>query len=510
MFENTSLRRLAAGVGAIALAAAGLLGGVAYADPGPGQEGAPDQGSIIVHKRVGTEGTRGNGTLLDPAPGTALPGVEFTVQRVGVWTGGACVAIDLTTNAGWTAAQLAVGPNPGAPATPAEEGKLCAAGSAVSKTTDVSGEATFDALALGLYYVTETNAPANVIDRALPFYVTIPFASKQGASETAPTDWLYNVNVYPKNATADKPTKTIGLDQVDLVVDADITWTISQTIPTLSGTNSTFTEASISDQLDPRLDYKSSVLAIADPEGDQLVADDYSFTDVDGLLTWTLNESGRAKLKANQGKTLSVVLVTTVTSVTAGETTPGQITNKATVSFNDKPQTTETEPYSYWGNLTVTKQDVSTKAKLAGAEFKVFDQVEGECPATMPTAAAIATGTSGTDGIVTWDSASPAETPLGLFIANSNSPMTDPTADYCLYETKAPVGYVASTDPVTVTITTANEASVSLTIDNTKQAVPGLPLTGGVGTAVFGATGLVLVLGAIVGGAALRRRQSVN
>ncbi|GAA3882838.1 SpaH/EbpB family LPXTG-anchored major pilin [Tessaracoccus defluvii] len=510
MFENTSLRRLAAGVGAIALAAAGLLGGVAYADPGPGQEGAPDQGSIIVHKRVGTEGTRGNGTLLDPAPGTALPGVEFTVQRVGVWTGGACVAIDLTTNAGWTAAQLAVGPNPGAPATSAEEGKLCAAGSAVSKTTDVSGEATFDALALGLYYVTETNAPANVIDRALPFYVTIPFASKQGASETAPTDWLYNVNVYPKNATADKPTKTIGLDQVDLVVDADITWTIAQTIPTLSGVGSTFTEASIVDQLDPRLTYKSGAPVIENVTGDQLVAADYAFTNVNGKLTWVLSESGLSKLKANQGKKLSVELVTTVTSVAADNTTAGTITNDATVSFNDKPQTTETEPYSYWGNLTVTKQDVSSKAKLAGAEFKVFAQVEGLCPADMPTSGAIATGTSGTDGVVKWDSATPAESPLGLFIANSATPIANPTRNYCLYESVAPVGYVANAAPQTVTITTADNASLAVTVDNTKQTVPGLPLTGGVGTAVFGATGLVLVLGAIAGGTALRRRQSAN
>ena len=66
-----------------------------------------------------------------------------------------------------------------------------------------------------------------------------------------------------------------------------------------------------SDQLDPRLDYKSSVLTIDGAEGDnQLVADYYAFTKVNGKLTWVLSESGLAKLKANHGKTLSVTLVT--------------------------------------------------------------------------------------------------------------------------------------------------------------------------------------------------------
>ena len=87
------------------------------------------------------------------------------------------------------------------------------------------------------------------------------------------------------------------------------------------------------------------------------------------------------------------------------------------------------------------------------------------------------------------------------------------TKTYWLKETKAPVGYVAPTDDeawTEVEVTASGLVAVTKTITNTKQTVPGLPVTGGVGTAVFGATGLVLVLGAIAGGTALRRRQSAN
>ena len=59
MFENTSLRRLAAGVGAIALAAAGLLGaGSAHADDAPPVALSPgnitqETGNLYVHKHAG-------------------------------------------------------------------------------------------------------------------------------------------------------------------------------------------------------------------------------------------------------------------------------------------------------------------------------------------------------------------------------------------------------------------------------------------------------------------------
>lgn len=61
-----------------------------------------------------------------------------------------------------------------------------------------------------------------------------------------------------------------------------------------------------------------------------------------------------------------------------------------------------------------------------------------------------------------------------------------------------------------MTVTADGLNAVQVTITNPKQQGPGLPLTGGVGTAIFGGTGLALIVVAIVAGIAVRRRQTVR
>ena len=65
--RNTLSRRLAASVGAFALATMGLLGTtVAHAGPPPGQDDAPGTGTLIIHKHAGThtgDENLENGTL---------------------------------------------------------------------------------------------------------------------------------------------------------------------------------------------------------------------------------------------------------------------------------------------------------------------------------------------------------------------------------------------------------------------------------------------------------------
>ena len=64
------------------------------------------------------------------------------------------------------------------------------------KKTDNNGVATFDSLALGFYVVVETTQPDKVTEPIKPFIVSVPMTTKDG------DDWLYDVNVYPKNSTA--------------------------------------------------------------------------------------------------------------------------------------------------------------------------------------------------------------------------------------------------------------------------------------------------------------------
>ena len=47
----------------------------------------------------------------------------------------------------------------------------------------------------GLYYVSETNAPANVTGKTDDFLVSLPMTNAEG------DDWIYDVHVFPKNKT---------------------------------------------------------------------------------------------------------------------------------------------------------------------------------------------------------------------------------------------------------------------------------------------------------------------
>lgn len=63
------------------------------------------------------------------------------------------------------------------------------------QTTDENGVTTFSGLDLGFYVVIETKTPAKVTTPVEPFLVSIPMTVKSG------DNWLYDVNVYPKNKT---------------------------------------------------------------------------------------------------------------------------------------------------------------------------------------------------------------------------------------------------------------------------------------------------------------------
>lgn len=67
----------------------------------------------------------------------------------------------------------------------------------IFRETDTDGVITFNSLEVsqGLYYVSETDAPANVTTRTKDFLVSLPMTNAEG------NDWIYDVHVFPKNGT---------------------------------------------------------------------------------------------------------------------------------------------------------------------------------------------------------------------------------------------------------------------------------------------------------------------
>lgn len=69
-------------------------------------------------------------------------------------------------------------------------------------TDAITGVATANNLALGLYLVVETNAPDKVTAPVAPFLVSVPMTRiADNATTNKLTDWIFDVHVYPKNST---------------------------------------------------------------------------------------------------------------------------------------------------------------------------------------------------------------------------------------------------------------------------------------------------------------------
>lgn len=82
-----------------------------------------------------------------------------------------------------------------------DKAKLSKNGAPIERTavgvTDDQGKYTFEGekITQGLYYVSETDAPANVTTTTAPFLVSLPMTNVEG------DDWIYDVHVFPKNKT---------------------------------------------------------------------------------------------------------------------------------------------------------------------------------------------------------------------------------------------------------------------------------------------------------------------
>lgn len=487
MATTPALRRTSTAMAALALALGGAvaLGSAASADVGPDQPDAPDEGTLTIWKYAGSPVEDPN----DLDAEDLLDGVEFTVTQVGVMDGSECVALDLTDAADWDGLEDLFDSAPAAPAAP-----FCLTDTVQVKATD-AGEAAFG-LDVGIYFVQETDPGDNPIVSSVPnFYVSIPTSTGDG--------WNYDVVAHPKNQLMETPTKTISGDQAELVLGAEVTWTMTVPVPTLNN-NETFTQAVITDDLDTRLNYVpgSSVVTVGSTPLDD--GTDYNVT---GNAVWEFTAAGRAVLDVNMGEEMTIEFATEVVEVGDG----GIANDDYSSTFNGTEVPGEPEPYTYWGELEINKVDDSTPAKaLKGAEFQVFPALEGVCADEAPTGGAIATGTSGADGVVLWGDA--ADATLGLWVANVDDGPADPlpSKDYCVYETVVPAGHTGGVIDNPVTITPGSgETGIFLEVENPKKDGPDLPLTGAQGTLAMTVVGLLLV-GAGIGGVAIARRGNAG
>ncbi|WP_300766534.1 SpaH/EbpB family LPXTG-anchored major pilin [uncultured Bifidobacterium sp.] len=537
--------RRSAGMAAAAVVAACLLAGgltatTATADTSTAHYGNIDEsqsGSIIIHKGE-QQGDSDSGTASGTAPKNfkGLVGVVFAAYPI--------TSVDLATNSGWTT----VNGWTSSPVASIADGTACDGVSysgttltgtptltgqtlgdpIVSSATDSDGKATIDtgtgAKAYLVCEVSTTNtASSTVVDKAEPFIVTVPYPDTEGSDAT--NGWLYDVNVYPKNGVA-SISKTVTV-QSSLGLGSTASFPTTVTVPAIADARQ-FSGFWVQDPMDSRLtdDDVSSVTV----DGKALDSG-YYVTSVDktsNLVTMQFTQDGLSWLKNNAGKKVVVTFSGTVNSL--GD---GAIKNTAyfgsTTETAAEPPTTPMEPPTdptnpgttpstpsnsvtqNWGDLVLKKIDSGdSSSALSGAKFQVFeskDPYAADC--TTGDAATAANGTaipvSGSDTF-TSDSDGKADI-AGLFVSDSQN---DPGkgSDYRCYvvkETKAPIGYVLDSTYHGVAVKTGVTDGMDLTLTNTKEAIPGLPLTGSQATMALLAVGVLLIGGAGLMGAARRR-----
>ncbi|MCA0346633.1 MAG: SpaH/EbpB family LPXTG-anchored major pilin [Actinobacteria bacterium] len=564
MKNHSKKRGLLASVGALATAAALVLGGSVAASAAPTILPTETHGNLHITKLSTPNGggVTSNGTQVVTLPTGAEPiqNVTFAAKRVISYypTAGDpindLVTVDLSTNAGWAAAAAlqydAVGDTwstePGAVAVTVNFGAIS------NDITDANGEAGFN-LPIGLYHVEETVTPAGVTPAA-PFLVTIPLTNPVTLN-----DWMYDVYVYPKNAQTSF-TKSVN-DENAYVAGDDVVWTLNADIPRKNNATSgpadwaDITAFTISDTLDANLEFPAAadvVVNIVDATGANLgtqpaLTTDYTLSAANPLVM-TFNATGLAKLNAvvaaNPGAQVKMTITTEVKdSVPVGTAMTiknGGLTTSLQYTFdNGTPEDPQhpNEPETRFRSFTFEKVAHGTPAtKLQNAVFGLYE-TEALAAAGAAGTALIESAPSTATGVVTFNDVRVSDFQNNeVQTAGAKANPLDPTCTlrnedfrvYWLSELVAPTGYELLAKPLPVIVTTAG-AVVQVAVDGAGYAqynadcspvtvanplsqvqnVPAnagfvLPLTGGTGTVLLTVLGIGIL--AVVLVVARRRR----
>ena len=427
-----------------------------------------------------------------------------------------------------------------------------------TKTTGNDGKASFTELEQGLYLVAETQSPATVTKKSVPFFVSIP--SIVNATE-GNSQWEMDVKAYPKNSTEKTRIDKIISDVTDAAnnsessdintpnkdkAEATIGDTITYQVPVTAVVPADgLTKLNLADTMDKGLTLIKSDGTAIEPA---LTTSETTITGVvevyegENTTGTTLSEGTdytvKAKKNDNGSTSLTVVfLEAKLNGLNAdADKTPeflfvykaklnanaviGQTGNKNSVkliyNYNNGPSAdVESEPQEttvYTWGIDILKQGEDSQ-NLNGVEFELYS------------------------GSVAENNKMKFTGSNGVYTPNINGSTTLTTANggklqvrgleagtYILKEIKTNKGYVLLKDTITITITDSNiagsaeatvtngsaspttvtmiedngsaNAFVPLTVVNNKGF--DLPQTGAAGTALFAIVGIVLA--AVAGG----------
>lgn len=507
-------RRLAAVAGAVAIGAASLFGATA-AQAAPGNIDSTTPGSITIHKHLESGSTPANPDGSGGVTGEAVAGVDFDIYELN-YLG---EPMDLTRFDDWTGLSgvtLTAACDVQAPS------DFSLGAKAATVTTTADGSVVFDAgTERKAYAVCETDTTGasvggeavTIVKKAAPFVVSVPMPYEN--------EWLYAVHAYPKNTTAgiiktieSQPADAVGLGSV-------ITFPVTTDIPRLAEGDD-LTGYVVRDVLDDRLS-PVSVESVTvngtdvDPAFYDVIVNASNAQDIRVVF----NAEGLEWLGTQGGQQLVTVFAGSVI-----ELGNGTILNDAILFVNDpdadndvapNPGIPSNEVKSHWGDLIIRKVDAANDKNLSGATFQIYNAdpayVADGTACTSTTTSGNPISVNGADSFET--NADGTVTVAGLFVSDSeNDPKNAAQRCYVTVETAAPAGYTLPTGDAAktaVTVVTGETATgtFDVSVPNTKQDVPELPLTGASGQLIMTLGGAALIAIA-VGLVMARRRRAIQ
>lgn len=357
-----------------------------------------------------------------------------------------------------------------------------------SHTTDANGHIKLEGLTFGKYTFTETAVTAPFEENSTPVTITVNkggcFAEDGSVVGTVATGTMNNgsntVPMISKKVSSDG-TNFDASANIDSYNDAEATWRIAIAVPK---DIADYKEFKVTDVIDSRLTYTADSVEVTYEDGTTVASDAATpaYNDTTKTLTVTFVQSNLTADKIVY-ITFKTKILDASNNITTGEAIPNHVVltykNAAytageapTVSnTNSKdPENPEdnnptTDPYVYTGKLIVNKTDGAQLITSDNAKFVLYK--ENKTDVAVPE----------------FETQNGTHTITGL-----------PDGTYYLKETKAPVGYVLSDEFVEVKISggtavaNANETKDVVNIPKTD-----LPLTGGMGTALFSILGAAFV-----------------
>lgn len=343
------------------------------------------------------------------------------------------------------------------------------------------------------YLFVETDAPANITQKAEPFVLAMPVYGADGKTVQK------SINIYPKNVKqSDK--KTLEENHKDFTAGEKINYSIETVVPWNIANKKVYT---ITDNPSKGLIMDTDTIQI---EG--LASNQYTVKkNADNGFTITIPA---ADLAAFAGKTIKTTVKghLSIEDLTLIET---GIPNKATAMVDNEAHHEVKSEEVFTGGKKFVKVDGSNQSKtLAGAQFQLVivkngqvvkyahgNEKDGYTFDTNNTN--VATKTTGENGQFE-------------FAGLKNSTELEEGESYAVKEVKAPTGYNLLNDPVLFTVEEGSYKTVQATdgqkISNTKKG-GFLPSTGGMGIVLFIVAGVVVMAGA-AGTMIARRNRHEN